>query len=59
MFNFKLEREFYYMNEKSYNDNLEKLLSLSKEELERLFSQLSLTEIEDLLDKLNEVNVNE
>ena len=47
------------MNEKSYNDNLEKLLSLSKEELERLFSQLSLTEIEDLLDKLNEVNVNE
>lgn len=41
------------------NNNLEKLLSLSKEELEKIFAQLSATEIEDLLAKLNEVTNNE
>lgn len=43
------------MNETNNNKNLEKIMSLSKEELERIFSQLSLEEIEDLLNKLNEV----
>ena len=47
------------MNEKNTNENLEKILSLSKEELEQIFSQLSMTEIEDLLNKLNEVNEND
>lgn len=47
------------MNETSKNDNIEKLLSLSKEELEKIFSQFSMTEIEDLLNKLNEVNKND
>lgn len=41
------------------NKNFEKILSLSKEELEKIFSQLSMTEIEDLLNKLNEVDENE
>ncbi len=44
------------MNETNNNKELEKLLSLSKEELEKIFSQLSLSEIEDLLEKLKEVN---
>lgn len=47
------------MNETNANKNLEKILSLSKEELEKIFSQLSMTEIEDLLNKLNEVNKND
>lgn len=47
------------MNETNANKNLEKLLSLSKEELEKIFSQLSMTEIEDLLNKLNEVSEND
>lgn len=38
---------------------LEKLLSLDKEELEHIFSQLSMIEIEDLLNKLNEVAKND
>lgn len=42
------------MLETNNNENLEKLLSLSKEDLEKIFSQLSMAEIEDLLDKLNE-----
>lgn len=42
------------MLETNNNENLEKLLSLSKEELEKIFSQLSVAEIADLLDKLNE-----
>ncbi len=44
------------MNETNNNKELEKLLSLSKEELEKIFSQLSLSEIEDLLEKLKEVD---
>jgi Asp-tRNA(Asn)/Glu-tRNA(Gln) amidotransferase C subunit len=47
------------MNETNANKNLEKILSLSKEELEKIFSQLSMEEIEDLLNKLNEVNKND
>lgn len=41
------------------NNNLEKLLSLTEEELEKIFSQLSMGEIEDLLNKLNEVTDND
>lgn len=33
---------------------IDKLLSLSKEELKEIFSELSLTEIEDLISKMNE-----
>lgn len=33
---------------------IDKLLSLSKEELKKIFSELSLTEIEDLISKMNE-----
>lgn len=47
------------MNGTNDNRNLEKILSLSKEELEKIFSQLSIEEIEDLLHKLNEVNKND
>lgn len=47
------------MDESNANKNLEKLLSLSNEELEKIFSQLSLTEIEDLLNKLKEVTQND
>ncbi len=47
------------MNETYANKNLEKILSLSKEELEKIFSQLSMEEIEDLLNKLNEANKND
>lgn len=43
------------MNEVKGNNNLEKIMSLSKEELEQIFSQLSATEIEDLLTKIDEV----
>lgn len=41
------------------NNNLDKLLSLSKDELQKIFSQLSVIEIEDLLEKLNEVERND
>lgn len=47
------------MNETNANKNLEKILSLSKEELEKIFSQLSMQDIEDLLNKLNEVDNND
>lgn len=47
------------MNETNANKNFEKILSLSTEELEKIFSQLSGEEIEDLLNKLNEVNKND
>lgn len=33
---------------------IDKLLSLSKEDLEKVFSELSLSEIEDLISKMNE-----
>lgn len=47
------------MEEALKNENLDKILSLSKEELEKIFSQLTATEISDLLDKLNEVTEND
>lgn len=47
------------MDEINTSKNLEKILSLSKEELEKIFSQLSMVEIEELLNKLNEVNKND
>lgn len=47
------------MNEMSVSNNLDKILSLSKDELEKIFSQLSIKEIEDLLSKLNEVIKND
>ena len=43
----------------SVSNNLDKILSLSKDELEKIFSQLSIKEIEDLLSKLNEVIKND
>lgn len=47
------------MNETNNNQNLEKILSLKKEDLEKIFSQMSMVEIEDLLNKLNEVDKND
>ncbi|MBR4618554.1 MAG: hypothetical protein IKO49_04535 [Bacilli bacterium] len=55
----KYERDEINMNGTTDNKSLEKILSLNKEELERIFSQLSMEEIEDLLNKLNEVNKND
>lgn len=46
------------MEKNSISENLKKILSLSNEELEKIFSQLSLEEIEELLTKLNEVSKN-
>lgn len=36
------------------SEYIEKLLSISKEDLEKIFSELSLSEIEDLISKLKE-----
>ena len=47
------------MNQELVNNGLEKLLSLTKEEFEKIFSQLSVAEIEDLLQKLNEVETDD
>lgn len=40
-------------------NGMEKILSLSNEELEKIFSQLSMEEIDDLLTKLDEVDSND
>lgn len=42
------------MDSKIVTDNIDKLVSMPKEELEKVFSTLSLSEIEDLMQKLNE-----
>lgn len=47
------------MNEPVVDNNLDKIMSLSKEELARIFSQLSVEELEDLLNRLNEVGIND
>lgn len=47
------------MEELEMTEGLDKLLSLSKEELNSIFSKLSVKEIENLLNKLNEVDINE
>lgn len=43
------------MDESLKSEKLDKLLSLSKEELNKIFAQFSLSEMEELLNKLNEV----
>jgi len=42
------------MENKLVTENIDKLVSMSKEELENIFSLLSLSEIEDLMSKLKE-----
>jgi len=42
------------MENKLKTENIDKLVSLSKEELDNLFKELSLSEIEDLMSKLYE-----
>lgn len=42
------------MENKLKTDSIDKLLSLTKEDLEKIFEQLSLSEIEDLMSKLYE-----
>ena len=42
------------MENKLVTENIDKLVSMSKEELESIFSLLSLSEIEDLMSKLKE-----
>lgn len=41
------------------SDDLKKVLSLSESELENIFSKMSMEEIEDLLDRVNEVSIND
>ena len=52
-------QKFKELKEDLEYKNINNLFSLSKEELEKIFSQLSLTEIEELLNKLNEVSEND
>ena len=42
------------MEKKLVTENIDKLISMSKEEIEKVFSLLSLSEIEDLMSKLKE-----
>ena len=42
------------MESKLKTENIDKLVSLTKEELESIFSELSMSEIEDLMSKLHE-----
>lgn len=42
------------MESKIVTENIDKLVSMPKEELEKVFSTLSLSEIEDLMQKLKE-----
>ena len=42
------------MENKLVTENIDKLVSLSREELDKVFSLLSLDEIEDLMSKLKE-----
>ena len=37
-----------------YERNIDKLVSIPKEDLEKIFSELSMSEIEDLMSKLHE-----
>lgn len=46
------------MNTKDSNNDLKKIMALSKNDLEKIFSELSVSEIEELLIKLKEVNSN-
>lgn len=40
--------------EKVMTENIDKLVSIPKEDLEKIFSELSMSEIEDLMSKLHE-----
>lgn len=40
--------------EKIKTENIDKLVSLKEDELEKIFSELSMSEIEDLMSKLHE-----
>ena len=42
------------MMEKIKTENIDKLVSLKEDELEKIFSELSMSEIEDLMSKLHE-----
>lgn len=42
------------MENKLKTENIDKLVSLQNEELEKIFSELSMSEIEDLMSKLHE-----
>ena len=44
------------MDEIKYNEDIEKILSLSKEDLDKIFSQFSLVQIDALLNMIDEVN---
>ena len=44
--------------EKEKDENLEKLMSLSTEEVDNIFSQLSANEIEELLETISEEDPN-
>ena len=47
------------MKKESLDKEIDKILSLSGEELNEIFSNISLMEINKFLDELNEVNFNE
>lgn len=47
------------MNELETSTELDKILALSQQDLEQIFSQLSLHEVENLVNKLNEVSSND
>lgn len=42
------------MENKLVTENIDKLLTISNEKLEKIFNELSLSEIEDLMSKLHE-----
>ncbi len=44
------------MEEKQKVENIDQVLSLSKEELDKIFAQMSASDIKDLLDFVNEVD---
>ena len=51
-----LGKDDIFMNDINAIKDFEWILSLSEEDLKKIFSQLSLTEIEDIITRLNEVN---
>lgn len=44
------------MDEKKYKEELDKFMSLSKEDFDKIFSQLSLIQIDEFLNLIDEVN---
>ena len=47
------------MEESNKNSDLEKILSMDEGSLNKIFSEMTPEEIEDLLEKINEVSDNE